>query len=75
MTKPILLIPSGVMSPKEKKDIEDAGYLTIVTDQPEKIKFITPNEETLMGLTKDKVFAAMMRVLYNGEGTAHDYNR
>lgn len=67
--KPILVIPSDTLSAKELKDVQNEGYLVIVTDEPEKIKFMTPDEPNLMGLTKDKLLAGMMRIFYNTTGS------
>ena len=45
-TKPILIVPSGVLSADEKKKVEESGYVLLVTDEPDKIKLITPVENT-----------------------------
>lgn len=38
--KPLLIIPSGECSADEVKEMKEAGYIVIVTDNPEKFKFI-----------------------------------
>lgn len=40
--KPILIVPSGILTAEEKKSAQDAGYVVIITDEPEKVKIITP---------------------------------
>lgn len=41
--KQILIVPSGTITAEEKKSAQDAGYVVIVTDEPEKVKLVTPS--------------------------------
>lgn len=40
--KPILVVPSGVLSVEEKKSAQDGGYIVIITDEPENVRIVTP---------------------------------
>jgi hypothetical protein len=75
--KPILIVPSGIISHEEKKSLSDAGYVVIVTDEPERIKIVTPSSvldgvdmlnaaiiglgETFSSDGRDKFFKEMMK--------------
>lgn len=44
--KTIIMIPSGSLSGKEIRKIEETGRIVIVIDEPEKIKMIYPVENS-----------------------------
>lgn len=71
--KPILIIPSGVLSTKEKDALDKEGYLTIVTDESEKIKFVGPDEQ-YKGITKDKLLEKALYIIANTSTNASGEN-
>lgn len=62
--KPIIVIPNGVLSTKEKDALIKEGYLVIVTDEPGEIKFLSNNpQEEKEFLDKDMILECAVEAL------------
>lgn len=64
--KKVITMPSGVLSPLELRELKEAGYIVLVTDEPEKIKFVSDSEHYTFDLDRDIVLDCALKALNHG---------